>query len=154
MREQDIANKARTIGYTLGLLASLLWLVSTPAFGATCQDGTGKTVRLPAADKAGYQNFQDVDRSGNPVVSAQADGSYTLTVSTTPNPRRNLTFEDTLTALDHQSCDAWKLGAVVFVGESALRSPDASGARVEEEMLRLKKAIERKGIVVILVPSA
>ena len=75
-------------------------------------------------------------------------------MNTTSNARRNLTFEDTLSALDHQSCEAWKFGAVVFLGESAFRTSYASGAHVEEEMLRLKKALERKSIVVILVPSA
>jgi len=136
------------------LLVAALGLARVLGFAATCHNNTGKLLSIRAADRAEYRNFQDADKSGNPFVSAEADGSYTLTVSTTSNARRNLTFEDTLSALDHQSCEAWKFGAVVFLGESALRTSYASGAHVEEEMLRLKKALERKSIVVILVPSA
>ena len=128
-----------------------LWLTCTVAFGATCINKDGKTIPVRAADKAEY--FPVRDWWPNPHITVTEGDGFTIALSPSMKREPGLTFEEALTRLDHLSCDQWKFGAVVFLGENGLHSP-ASDDRMEEDMLRLKDALERKGIVVILVPSA
>ena len=128
-----------------------LWLTCTVGFGATRINHDGKTIPIRAAEKAEYLPVRDW--WPNPQIIVTEDRGFTLAVSPSMKPGPGLSFEEALTRLDHLSCDQWKFGAVVFLGESGLHSP-ASSDRMDEEMDRLKDALERKGIVVILVPSA
>jgi hypothetical protein len=133
------------------LVLGALWLTCTLGFGATCLNNDGKTIPVRAADKAEYLPVRDW--WPNPLITMTEENGFTIALSPSLKPGPGFSFEEALTNLDHQNCDKWKFGAVVLLGETAFHSP-ASNDRMEEEMLRLKDALERKGIVVILVPSA
>jgi hypothetical protein len=133
------------------LVLGALWLASTQGFGATCQDKAGKTVPIRLADKAEYSTIQEWE---NPrlLVSRVEGFSFMVRPSKVWGP--SIAFDATLVTLDEQSCDAWPLGAVVELQSAGGLSPAFDEAEAEKRMLRLKDALERKGIVVILLPSA
>jgi hypothetical protein len=127
-----------------------LWLTCTLGFGATCQNNAGKTIPIRVANKAEYLPVQDW--WPNPSIGATEKG-FTIALSPSMKPGSSLSFEEALTALDHQNCDKWKFGAVVLLSQTVHGRPALSD-HIEEEMLRFKDALEREGVVVILVPSA
>src|SRR5665213_2125430 len=132
------------------LLMGALWLASMPAFGATCQDKAGKTIPIRVADKDEYSKLS----WANPDISVSVEG-FAVMVRPSKVWSRSLTFEDTLVTVDQLSCDAWPFGAVVQLSESGLGSGTPEVAPdIRARLERLKAALEHKGIVVILVPSA
>lgn len=137
------------------LVLGALWLACTPGFGATCQNKAGKTIPIRVAERAEYSKIRDGLLWPNPSIVILEKG-FAVLVRPSNVWGRSLTFEDTLITLDQQSCDAWTFGAVVWLSETDIRSSYSADAEADmkNRLERLKDAFERRGIVVILVPSA